>query len=112
VACNETADKLAKNGTTLHTKEMPFKADTLKKLLNRKIAKKYKQEANELAATKKWRNIHKIWAEYKGKAKKETVPNFRLKTGHDCLAAHLRKIGIYESSVCTICQMSNSTTDK
>jgi len=31
VVCNETADKLAKKGTSLHTKEMPFKADTLKK---------------------------------------------------------------------------------
>ena len=70
---------------------------------------KYKQEANELAATKKWRDIHKIWAEYKGKPRKEAVASFRLKTGHDCLAAHLRKIGIYESSGCPICQMPNST---
>jgi hypothetical protein len=80
--------------------------------LNRKIAKKYKKEANELAATKKWRDIHKIWAEYKGKARKEAVGNFRLKTGHDCLAAHLRKTGIYESSECTICQMPNSVMDE
>jgi hypothetical protein len=54
------------------------------------------EEANELAAAKKWRDIHKIWAEYKGKPRKEVVVNFRLKTGHDCLAAHLSKIGIYE----------------
>ena len=40
------------------------------------------------------------------------VANFRLKTGHDCLAAHLRKIGIYESSECTICQMPYSTMDE
>jgi len=32
MACNKTASKLAKKGTTLHTKEMPFKADTLKEL--------------------------------------------------------------------------------
>jgi hypothetical protein len=64
--------------------------------LNHKIATKYKQEANKLAATKKWRNIHKIWAEYKDKPRKEVVVNFRLKRGHDCLAAHLSKIGIYE----------------
>jgi len=83
-------DKLAKEGTTLHTKETPTQADSLKKLLNHKIAKKYKQEADELAATKKWRDIHKIWAEYKGKPRKKAVANFRLKTGHDCLLAHLR----------------------
>jgi len=45
-----------------------------------------------------------FWAEYKGKPRKEAVANFRLKTVHDCLEAHLRKIGIYESSECTICQ--------
>ena len=70
---NKTADKLVKKGTTLHTIETPLQTDTLKNLLNHKIAKKYKQEANELAATKKWRDIHKIWAEYKGKARKEAV---------------------------------------
>jgi head-tail adaptor len=48
-----------------------------------------------MAATKKWRDIYKIWAEYKDKPRKETVANFRLKTGHNCLAAHLRNIGIY-----------------
>jgi hypothetical protein len=32
MACNETAGKLAKKGTTAHTKEIPFKADTLKEL--------------------------------------------------------------------------------
>ena len=65
--------------------------------MNRKIATKYEQEADELAATKKWRDIQKIWAEYKDKPRKETIANFRFKTGHDCLAADLRKIGIYES---------------
>jgi len=47
------------------------------------------QEADELVATKKWRDRHKIWTEYKGKPRKEAVANFRLKTGHDCLAASL-----------------------
>jgi ribonuclease HI len=50
---NEIADKLAKKGTTLHTIETPLQTDTLKKLLNRKIATRYKQEANKLATTKK-----------------------------------------------------------
>jgi hypothetical protein len=74
----------------LHTKETPLQADTLKKCLNCKISVKYKQEAGELAETKKWRHIHKIWAQYKGKPKKKAVANFRLETGHDCLGAHVR----------------------
>jgi len=36
---------------------------------------RYKQEADELAATKKWRDIHKILAEYKSKPKKEAGAN-------------------------------------
>jgi hypothetical protein len=80
--------------------------------LNCKIAQKYKQEAYELAATKKWTDIHKIWAEYKDKPRKEKVANFRLKTDHDSLSAHLRKTGIYESSECTIFQMPYSILDK
>jgi len=72
-----------------------YKLTHWKKLLNCKIAMNQKQEADEMAATKKWRDIYKIWAEYKDKPRKETVANFRLKTGHNCLAAHLRNIGIY-----------------
>ena len=40
------------------------------------------------------------------------IANFRFKTGHDCLAAHLQKNGTYESSDSTTCQMPNSTMDK
>jgi len=73
---------------------------------------KHKQEADKLGITKKLRDIHKIWAEYKGKPRMEAVANFRLKTGHDCPAAHVRKTGICVSNECTVCQMPNSTMDK
>jgi hypothetical protein len=71
------------------------------------MATKYKQ----VAATKKWRDIRKIWEEYKYKDNRtnEAVANFRLKTGHNSLTAHLRKIDIYESIECTISRMPNST---
>jgi len=39
-----------------------------------------KQDADELVPTNKWRDIHKFWAEYKGKPRKEAVANFILKT--------------------------------
>ena len=76
------------------------------------MATKYKHEADELAATKKWRDIHKIWAEYKDKPRKEAAANFRLKIGHDCLAAHLKKTDMYESNEFTVCQMPNSSMDE
>ena len=108
----EIADKLAKKGTALHTKETHTQADALRKLVNHKITTKYKQEANELDATKKWTDIYKSWLEYKGKPRKYVVANFRLKTGRDCLEDHLRKIGVYESSECTEYQMPDSTMDE
>jgi len=39
---------------TLHTKGTPLQPEALTKLVNLKIAMKYKQEADELAATKKY----------------------------------------------------------
>ena len=73
---DEKADKVAKKGTTLHTTETPLQAETLKKLLNLKIAKKYRLKADDMAATKKWRDFHKIWVEYKGKPRNEAVEKF------------------------------------
>jgi hypothetical protein len=75
---NEIADKLAKKGTKLHTKETSLQAESEKKLLNHKIATKYKQEADKLATIRKWRDNHKIWTEYEGKPRKKVVANFRL----------------------------------
>jgi len=69
------ADKLAKKGTTLHSKETSLQADTLKKHLNCNIAMKYNKKQTSWLQ-QKWRNIHKIWAEYKGKPMKEVVANF------------------------------------
>ena len=77
----ERADKPAKKGTAVHAKESPLQADPLKKLLNCKVAIQCKQEADELATTKKWRDIHKIWATYKDERRNEAIPNCRLKTG-------------------------------
>jgi len=52
------------------------------------MATKYKQDTGELVATKKRRDIHKIWAEYKDEPRKEAVANVGIKTGHEYLAAH------------------------
>jgi hypothetical protein len=40
------------------------------------------------------------------------VANFRLKTGHDCLSAHLHRIKIFNHNYCTICQLVNTIMDK
>lgn len=38
------------------------------------------------------------------KPRKESVANFKLKTGHHCMADHLNWIGIRPTSVCHICK--------
>jgi hypothetical protein len=40
------------------------------------------------------------------------VTNFRLNTGHDCLAAHLHCIKFFNHNYCTICQLVNTAMDK
>jgi hypothetical protein len=39
----------------------------------------------------------------------EAVARFRLKTGHDCLAAHLHKIKVYSSDECTLCRIQGTS---
>lgn len=48
--------------------------------------------------------IQEEWTVNKQKPRKEAVAIFRLKTGQDCLAAHLCKIKIFTSEECTLCQ--------
>jgi hypothetical protein len=96
----------------LHNKETPTQADSLKELMNRKTATKCKPEAGEVAATKKRRDTHNIWAEHKGKPSKEEAADCRLQTGQGWLADLLQKIGICESSEFTIRHVPNCTTDK
>jgi hypothetical protein len=100
---NETADKPAKKGTTLHGKETPLRADTLKKLLNHKIVTKYEQEADELAATKRWERYPQNLGRIQRQTSEGSGSKFQTQDRTNCLAAHLRKIRIYECSECTIC---------
>ncbi|GFS49977.1 uncharacterized protein LOC103523915 [Nephila pilipes] len=51
---------------------------------------------------KSWENIANYWKEFSRRSRKEAVANFRLKTRHDCLAEHLKRIGILTNSLCPI----------
>jgi hypothetical protein len=42
----------------------------------------------------------------------QAVANFWLNTGHDCLAAHLHHIKIFNHNYCTICKLENTIIDK
>ena len=105
---NELADILAKKGTKLHTSANPLQISTMQMLVSKTTGKIHRQEISIQSKNKKWENIHKHWEVCKNKPRKEAVSHFRLKTGHDCLAAHLTKIGIYQSEECTICHTKDS----
>jgi len=56
--------------------------------------------------------IKTTWENNKNKPRKQAVANFRLNTGHDCLAAHLHRIKIFSNNYCTICKLRNTIMDK
>jgi len=57
-------------------------------------------------------NIKSTWENNKNKPRKQAVPNFRLNTGHYCLAAHLYRIKIFNHNYCTICKLKNTIMDR
>lgn len=109
---NEHADELAKKGTTIKTSETTLEVGAMKKLIASRTKIKNKLEAMEQSENKKWHKIRDEWDNYKKKPRREAVAHFRLRTGHDCLAAHLNRMGIVLSAECTICRAQNSTMDE
>jgi hypothetical protein len=59
-----------------------------------------------------WQNIKSTRENNRNKPRKHAVANFRLNTGHDCLATHLHHIKIFNHNYCTICKLENSIIDK
>ena len=57
-------------------------------------------------------NIKSTWEHNKNKPRRQAVANFRLNTGHDCLAPHLYRIKISSHNYCTICKQKNTIMDK
>ncbi|GFU05813.1 uncharacterized protein LOC103523915 [Nephila pilipes] len=49
-------------------------------------------------------NITNDWKEFSHRPCKEAVANFRLRTRHDCLAEHLKRIGVLTNTICPICK--------
>jgi len=108
---NETADLLAKKGTTLQNKQTSPNFETVKRLIKKKTQEKFCQEANASSSKTQWQN-KSTWESNKNKPRKQAVANFRLNTGHDCLTAHLHRIKILSHNYCKICKLKNTKMDK
>jgi hypothetical protein len=68
------------------------------------------QEKFEAAKGKTWEKIDEL-AEVRSKGHKEAVAKFRLMKGHDCLAHHLHKIGVYQTSRYILCNNPDDVMD-
>jgi hypothetical protein len=81
--------------------------DEVKKVLQNE----HIRENVEAAKGETWEKIDELAAEVKSKGHKEAVANFRLMSGHDFLAHHLHKIGIYQTSRCVLCNNPDDVMD-
>ncbi|KAJ4439584.1 hypothetical protein ANN_07711 [Periplaneta americana] len=106
----ENADALAKKGSTATYR--PVTKSTyysVKRFIN--IKSTYldfnKQNLITQSQAKKWNSLHHNPQLIPDLPRKSS---FRLATGHDCLAKHLHRIGIYQSPICPLCN-SNQEMD-
>ncbi|XP_071043064.1 uncharacterized protein [Parasteatoda tepidariorum] len=101
---NEWADTLAKKGTEIlqaGNAKVPF--SSIKRIIKNIEKKSYDANLVEEIKNKKWRySINKI----PNSPRSTAAAAFRLETGHDCLAKHLYRIGIFGSPMCTLCNQN------
>ncbi|KAJ4449775.1 hypothetical protein ANN_01179 [Periplaneta americana] len=104
---NENVDALAKKGSTATYR--PVTKSTYYSV-KRFIKSTYKQNLITKSQGKKWNSLHQNPQLIPDLPRKSSVAAFRLVTGHDCLAKHLHRIGIYQSPNCPLCN-SNQEMD-
>ncbi|KAJ4439355.1 hypothetical protein ANN_07477 [Periplaneta americana] len=101
---NETADTLAKKGTTIKQKsKFNFSYSSIKRLITTKFSHSYLQEIESNAKDKKWITLLSNPDIIPQRPRKTAAAAFRLLTNHDCLASHLYRIGISASPICVLC---------
>jgi len=93
-----SGEQLLKKGTTLQNKQTSPNFETIKRLIKKETLEKFSQEAIASSSKTQWQNIKSTWENNKNKPRKQAVANFRLNTGHNCLAAHLHCIKILSHS--------------
>ncbi|GFU00225.1 uncharacterized protein LOC103523915 [Nephila pilipes] len=77
--------------------------DSLKRCIREKIMLNFNMDLCTKSRDKSCENISNDWKEFSHRSRKDAVANFRLKTRHDYLAEHLKRIGILTNSLCPIC---------
>ncbi|KAJ4431093.1 hypothetical protein ANN_19688 [Periplaneta americana] len=108
---NENADALAKKVSTATYR--PVTKSTyysVKRFIKSTYLDFNKQNLITQSQGKKWNSLHHNPQLIPDLPRNSSVAAFRLATGHDCLAKHLHRIGIYQSPNCPLCN-SNQEMD-
>ncbi|GBM03620.1 hypothetical protein AVEN_203188-1 [Araneus ventricosus] len=99
---NEQADFLAKRGANLL--QHPNAATSygkIKLFLKNLCTSNSLRDLQTRTALKSWRRVSP--SSIPDKPRRDAVAAFRLTTGHDCLAAHLHRLGISTEPFCPLC---------
>lgn len=102
VAGNERADNLAKEGTKLQQPVAKMTLDSAKSHIAATIKAR-------IIADRVQNSIGKVWTQLVKKPLDRDLPRavgvaaFRTLTGHDYLACHLHRIGVFSSPECPLC---------
>ncbi|KAJ4432357.1 hypothetical protein ANN_20976 [Periplaneta americana] len=108
---NENADALAKKGSTATHRPVTKSTNySVKRFIKSTYLDFNKQNLITQSQGKKWNSLHQNPQLIPDLPRKSFVAAFRLATGHDCLAKHLHRIGIYQSPNCPLCN-SNQEMD-
>ncbi|KAJ4432296.1 hypothetical protein ANN_20914 [Periplaneta americana] len=108
---NENADALAKKGSTATYRPVTNSTYySVKRFVESTYLGFNKQNLITQSQGKKWISLHHNPQLIPDLPRKSSVAAFRLATGHDCLAKHLHRIGIYQVPNCPLCN-SNQEMD-
>ena len=95
------ADMLAKKGTQIIQQPNTYKSFHSSKLFIKNLMRQnWKTLLTSCVNAKSWKSS--LDRGISDKPRKKAVAEFRLAVGHDCLAAHLYRIGIFTSPNCPL----------
>ena len=102
---NERADELAKRGTEIMQTAMrktPYY--TAATIIRNAINNEHHKSITNRTQSSTWKDKLITVPDW---PRRESVAKFRMSTGHDCLAGHLHRFGIYESPLCNLCNQNH-----
>ncbi|XP_071043823.1 uncharacterized protein [Parasteatoda tepidariorum] len=100
---NEQADMLAKKGTKIIQQPNSNRSfHSTKFYIKNLMWKNWKVALSSRISLKSWVNI--LDRDISDRPREKTAVEFRLTVGHDCLAHHLHRIGIFTSPNCPLCR--------